>query len=92
MAMSNFPSVYSPGRRRKKNDENNVGDAAKKVRRCWEPLGYVCDAKNDRDGYRFDVVGRRVFDLPHGKGVRVEGLIQAGIRAPHIEECLCNFP
>ena len=62
----------------------------KKVRRCWDPLSYVYDALNDRDGERFDVVGRQVFDLPRDKGaletvVHFEGLIQVGIRGPHRE-------
>ena len=67
------------------------------MRRLWEPLGYVRDAKNGSYGERFDAVGRWVSDLPRGKGaletvVRVEDLIQAGIRDPHREERLCNCP
>ena len=89
--------VFVQSKEEKESHDNHVGNDAKKVRRCWEPLGYVCDATNDRDGDRFNAVVQRVFDLPRGKValemvVRVEGLIRAGICGPHREERQCNCP
>ena len=89
--------VFTWAKEGKLSGDNHGGDPAKKVRRYWDHIGYVHDAQNDKYGYGFGTVGRRIFNLPCGNGaletmVRVECLIRTGTSGPHREERSFNCP